>query len=298
MSKRERIYIIFHWAGLVYGIAILLVFTAGFVAPSGGLVQTLGIALLVMGVVILIQSNENLRGVEIINCRSLPVPAGEAASFEVTVRNTSDRERIGLKVRTDWRFRPRIFVQIPILEAHETTVVRLNLPTTLRGKFETPRLWVCSVMPAGLCFEWKTFPPLGHYLVYPKPRGRSLDSISLTGPVAGSQSGHGSDDVSGHRSYEPGDLLSRMDWRVFARTGKLVVRTLEENVGAEVTFRWSDTQFLEDTEVRLEQLSFWIAQCQRESRPFVLILDPSLPNLNSGNVAACHQALATFQLAP
>lgn len=298
MAKRERIFIIFHWAGLVYGIAILLVFAAGFVVPSGGLVQTLGIALLVMGVVILIQSNENLRGVEILNCRSLPVPAGEEVSFEITVRNTSDRERIGLKVRTDWRFRPRIAAKISILEADETLVVRLRLPTSRRGKFEIPRLWVCSVMPAGLCFEWKTFPAFGDYFVYPKPRGRPLETASLSGPLAGDQSDQGSDDVSGHRSYAPGDLLSRMDWRVFARTGKLVVRTLEENVGGEVALRWSDTQFLEDPEIRLEQLSFWIAQCQRDSRPFVLILDQSQPNLNSSNVSACYQALATFRFDP
>ncbi len=62
------------------------------------------------------------------------------------------------------------------------------------------------------------------------------------------------DDVSGHRPYNPGDMLSRMDWRVFARTGELVVRTLEDGGDDEIAIRWDDTRS-QDTERRLEQLS-------------------------------------------
>lgn len=299
MAARERIYIIPHWAGLAFAFGIITVFAAGFLFPhSGSLTQTLGIALVVAGVVALIQSNENLRGLEISGCHSLPAPAGTDAVLELTVRNASDSERIGLAVRTDWRSRPRASTWVPLIEPGEAKTVRLPVPTTRRGRFRVPTLWICSVMPAGLCFAWKVFPQDGEYFVFPPPRGMPLDLSSDSGKDLDAGRDEGSDDVSGHRPYTPGDALTRMDWRVFARTGKLVVRSLEDSGGDDVVLRWTDTAFLADGEQRLEQLSFWIAQCLRENRSFALDLGDSRRDLNSSNVAGCQEALATFVIPP
>ena len=106
------------------------------------------------------------------------------------------------------------------------------------------------------------------------------------------------DDVSGHRPYHPGDRLSRLDWRVFARTGELVVRTLEDGGEEEVLLRWTDTRFLKDPERRLEQLSFWMNQCVQEGRPFSLVLGGVGEGLSSANLAACREALAVFEEKP
>lgn len=291
MASRERVFIIFHWTGLVFGFLILLVFGAGYLTrDSGALTQTLGITLVVAGVVALIQSNDNLRGIEILGCRSVPTAAGEPVSLEVVVKNSADRERIGLTIRTGWRIRPRVSAWLPVLEAGETATVRLELPATRRGRHPVPQLWVCSVRPVGLCFAWKVFPQTATYDVYPAPRGRSLDQETEVGGEGAADR----DDVSGHRPYNPGDMLSRMDWRVFARTGELLVRTLEEGGNEEVLLRWTDTRFLTQTEARLEQLSFWMDQCVQEGRPFLLDLGHS-PDLTSTNLTACREALATFE---
>ncbi len=293
--KRERIYIVFHWTGLAFGLTVFLIFAAGFLAPGArSLTQTLGITLVIAGVVALIQSNENLRGVAITGCRVVPAVAGEDAVLELTVRNFADRERIGLRLRTAWRVRPFASTWLPVLEAGEVKTVRLPIPTTRRGRFAVPILWVSSVMPFGLCFAWKSFPGWGEYFVYPAPRGRPLESAQELDSVHGRRQERGHDDVSGHRPYSPGDLLSRMDWRVFARSGKLMVRTLEEGGGEEITLRWTDTYFLKGIEERLEQLSFWITQCLQEGRPFQLQLGGSHPPLSGNNADACWRALATF----
>jgi len=297
MQKRERIYIVPHWAGLTFGILVLLIFATGFLARgSRDLTQTLVITLVVAGVVALIQSNENLRGVAVTGCRSIPVAAGEDAVLELTLRNVADRERIGLRVRGGWRTPLRTSICVPVLDAGKTVTVRLGVPTSRRGRFPVPTLWVCSVMPVGLCFAWKAFPACGEYVVYPAPRGRTLEYESEAGVKPGALQEHqGGDDVSGHRPYEPGDMLSRLDWRVFARTGKLVVRAMDEGGGNAVALRWEDTAFLENPEERLEQLSFWIAQCVREDRPFTLAMENSSGRkLNSRNLALCQEALATF----
>ena len=288
---RERIYIVFHWAGLMYGFLILLVFASGYLKrESSGLIQTLGITLVVAGVVALIQSNDNLRGIEIIGCRSQPSAAGTEAELEITVRNSADRERIGLTIRNGWRKRPQTSAWLPVMEAGETATVRLVVPADRRGRFPVPQLWVCSTRPIGLCFAWKVFPQTAVYYVYPEPKGRPLEAERRLG-----DEGEGDrEDVSGHRPYNPGDMLSRMDWRVFARTGELVVRTLEDGGGEAAALRWDDTRFLDSTEQRLEQLSHWIDQCVREGRPFTLDLGASRGHLGSSNLSACREALAIF----
>lgn len=295
-QKRERIYIIFRWSGLVFGLGVMLVFVSSFVTLGArGLTQTLGITLVVAGIVALIQSNENLRGVEITGCRSAPAAAGDPVTLELVLRNATGRERIGLSVRTGWGVKPRASAWLPVLGPHETATVQLRLPTHRRGRFPVPTLWVSSVMPVGLCFAWKVFPDRGDYLVYPAPRGVPLDAGLLGGEEYGVRQGQGSDDVSGHRPYSPGDMLARLDWRVFARTGKLLIRAFEEGGGNEVVLRWEDTRFLKNDEERLGQLSFWIAQCVLEGRSFTLLMGGAHGPLNSDNLVACYEVLAAYQ---
>ncbi|MBN8709618.1 MAG: DUF58 domain-containing protein [Verrucomicrobia bacterium] len=302
MAKRirERIYIVPRWPGIGFAFVVLLIFALGFgFTGNREFTRVLGISLVVAGLVVLIQSNDNVRGLEIVGCRSAPTPAGEPPVLEVSVRNSAARERIGLHVRRAipwrkaWRLQPT-GAWLPMIEPGQTLVARLPLDPAVRGRHAVPRLWVASVMPFGLCFAWKEFAPEGDYYVYPRPHGLSLEERSLArdGDLQGG--GAGGDDVSGHRPYEAGDPLSRMDWRVFARTGKMVVRTLDEGGSGEVVLRWRDTGFLDDPEARLEQLSRWMAQCVRESRPFLLDLSPHRGEINGRNLIACQEALATF----
>lgn len=292
---RERVFLVFHWSGLIFGLLILVVFGAGFLRrDAAALTQTLGITLIVAGVVALILSNDNLRGIAILSCHAQPVPAGDDCPLEVTVKNFSDRERIGLTVRTGWRVRPRASAWIPLLEPGESAVVRLTLPTLRRGRYRAPRLWVCSVRPVGLCFAWKDFPQTATFCVYPVPHGRPLGDERACG-----QSGKTDrDDVVGHRPYHPGDLLTRLDWRIFARTGGLLVRTLDDGGTERVLLRWVDTQFLGDPERRLEQLSFWVDQCVQEGRAFTLDLGAGHGRQDGENLVACREALAVFEESP
>lgn len=301
-ARRERIYLIPRGAGLVLAFTLLLIFGLGFVQPSAReITQALGITLLIAGVVAMIQSNENLRGMEVIGCRATPVAAGENVVLEITVQNRSRSERIGLFVRKGWRWRQawkqrrEPAAWLPVIRGGETATLSLELPPARRGRHRIPTLWISSALPVGLCFAWKTFEKTGDYFVYPKPQGMPLEGEDRSGHGANRKGLEGgSEDVSGHRPYEPGDPLSRMDWRVFARTGKVVVRTLEEGGGSTLDLRWEDTKFLDHEEQRLEQLSYWIAQCVRENRPFRLSLGTPRDDLNHRNVTACLEALATF----
>ncbi|MEI6491151.1 MAG: hypothetical protein WCO94_01285, partial [Verrucomicrobiota bacterium] len=96
MSTRERIYIVPRWAGFVFAAAVFAIFVLGYFAHGfGGLPQTLVISFVVAGIVALIQTNENLRGVMLVSCQSQPVPVGGEAVLDVQLQNSCDRERLG-----------------------------------------------------------------------------------------------------------------------------------------------------------------------------------------------------------
>ena len=295
MKTRERIYIVPRWAGLVYAAAVFVIFISGYFERGfGGLPQILVISLVVAGIVALIQTNENLRGVELESCQSQPVAAGGEAALDVTLRNSSDRARLGLKVRFRMGWRLVGDARIPVLGPGERVTVRIHFPCGRRGCHPNPPLWISSDHPVGLCFAWKVLEDHGQIFVYPQPVGQPLAASIPGGGEAGSRVRLGSDDVSGHQPYAAGDPPSRLDWRVFAKSGKLVVKTFERDGGDRLLLRWEDTLMLEDPEKRLEQLSLWVSECSRAMQPFELSLGQSASPLNETNIAACRMALAAF----
>jgi uncharacterized protein (DUF58 family) len=296
MKPRERIYIIPTWPGFVFALVVFLVFAAGyFLGGFGGAPQVLVISLLVAGILTMIETNDNLRGVAVTSCHSRPVPAGEDVVLQVALTNFADRERLGLKIRFRDGWKLRVVGSLEVLRVAETITVPVRLPTTRRGAFAVQPLWVTSSLPAGICFAWKSFSDTGTYHVYPRGKSWRIDP-----PGEGWLEGRGKagiEEVSGHRPYQPGDALNRMDWRVFGRTGGLVVRTFEGvGGGGRRTFAWVDTAFLESTEDRLEQLSFWVSECVRANRPFALDLGGAI--FTERNLTSCHTALARFRVMP
>lgn len=289
MKPAERIYIVPAWPGFLFGAAIFLIFAAGYLLEGfGGPAQVLVISLVVAGILALIETNDNLKGITVSSCRSEPVPAGEEAVLEISVTNSSSRERIGLKVRlrTGWRLDGDAL--IPMIRPGETQTVRLPIPTSRRGAFRVPAIWVSSSLPAGICFAWKAFPDSGHYHVYPP--GRNWRGHPSAGGRDGDAGDAGSEDVAGHRPHHPGEPPSRVDWKVFARSGRLLVKALDGRSGARVILAWEDTAFLEGVENRLEQLSHWVGECVRSRRPFLLRLGGR--EFTEKNLAACRIALA------
>lgn len=294
MKPPERIYIVPTWAGLILGAAAFFIFAAGYsVDGFGGPAQVLVVVLVVAGIVALIRTNENLRGIELTSCRSEPTPAGDDAVLMVAITNFSNRESLGLKVRFRDRWSLKGTGEIPVLQAGETRTAEVQVPTSRRGRFAIPSVWVSSNLPMGTCFAWKIFADAGKYHVY--PRGRSWRQPT-TGVGQDGKDGTkphvGTEDVSGHRDYAPGDLLARMDWKVYARTGRLAVRTFDTSSAGRTSLRWEDTAFLQNDEDRLEQLSFWISESLRGKHPFELHLGRR--TFSERTISACRIALATF----
>ena len=284
MNPKERIYIIPTWAGILFAVTIFLVFAAGYVSRGfGGTPQVLVIALVVAGIIVLIQTNDNLRGILLTSVRCCPTRAGGLALVEVAVTNRSTTDRFGLRVRLRERWKLRCSASIPVLRAGATERIELRLPASTRGEFPIPPVWISSTFPAGLCFAWKVFADAGRILVF--PRGRSWRDL------AGILDREGCDDVAGHRGYIPGDPIGRVDWKLYAKSGWLAVRSLD--APHEDFIRWQDTAFLNDNEDRLEQMTAWLDECEQRRKPFRFHLGNAV--LNDRHIMDCRAALAEFR---
>lgn len=280
---RERIYIVPTLAGAAFAAFLLALFAAGYAVQGlGGPAQILVIALLVAGIVVLFETNDNLRALEAEVQPVAPTEAGTNACLRVAVTNHGTRPRIGLRLRARVGWRSVGRADIPLLEPGTTVVVELSWPTDARGLQPAPPLWLSSTYPAGLCFAWKSYPGRARIPVY--PRGQSWREL----PDGAGRRGAG--DVTGHRPYIAGDPPARIDWKVLAKSGRLAVRDLE--TAGRLNIAWDETEFLTDPENRLAQMSAWLDECARQGRRFEFHLGAA--GLNERNLDACRIALAAY----
>lgn len=272
-------------AGAVLAVFILALFVMGyFFQGFGGPAQMLVIALAVAGIVVLIETNENLRGIHLSVARVDPVPAHGEILVRLTLTNLSCRERFGLRVRCRDGFR-LVGRSEPVSRVAPggALALTISLPAGARGIRPLPDVWVSSTFPAGLCFSWKVFRTGARAVVY--PHGRSWRDLP------GRQQAGGAGDVGGRKPYTRGDPPARIDWKSYARRERLEIRSPDSLPAMHI--RWEDTAFLGDTESRLEQLSAWIDACQRERLRFQFSLGTE--HGDELSIPACRTALAGFR---
>lgn len=267
--RKDPVYIVPHFSGLAYAAFVVVVFIFGSLSgQSSTAIQTAGICLLVAGIVVLVQSNENLRMVSVESLEDVVAPAGEPSEVPVLLNNRGSEEAIGLRVRFA---RSLPVVSLPVAPPSQSTRVSLLLPPAPRGVRTLPKVGISSTQPAGLCFVWKTYPQPARCFSYPKPSGIPLASMTGKNPAGEGNHPAGGDDVAGHRGYSPGDPVNRIDWAAYARRREAVVRALAAGDGGLVTrLRWEDTDFLHDTGDRLAQLSLWAEECSHAGSSFIV----------------------------
>lgn len=171
--------------------------------------------------------------------RRLPPPAsaGEVMSYPVLVENLG--RRAAYEVAIEERGLPadlRPVGEAPVLARlgpGERAQVTLRLSCPRRGAYEVRRLQAATCFPAGLCKVPRAQRARERVLVYPRfqrlerfevPHGRNYQPGGL--PVA-SKVGE-SCEFFGTREFREGDLPRDIHWPSSARTGRLIVRELQE----------------------------------------------------------------------
>ncbi|GAA5121250.1 DUF58 domain-containing protein [Alloalcanivorax gelatiniphagus] len=159
------------------------------------------------------------------------------------------------------------------VERNEETGLWLNLPLTRRGARRPPRLRVESRYPLGLLRAWSLVALDQVCLAWPRPQqgaecpARGGDRERRPAPAAQ----NGSEEFRGLRGYVPGDALTQVDWKGYARGRGLNVKLFDEPASGRLWLRYDLLEGV-PVEQRLSILCDWVLQLSRENRPFALWL--------------------------
>ncbi len=213
--------------GLWFGLFGAVIVVAGSNTGNNALYMLMA-AMMAVGLLSVVAGKRNLRALEVEVSAQDEVFAGEPASIDVRVSNSS-------------AFLPRWLVQIalsnaaaPALVVHlrrrrrAMDVVRVEQEVTLpaRGRWRPERMWLSTLFPFGLFRISRTALIDGQVLVYPRLLAegeRRLDVPGQIGEEPSSQRGFGHD-LYGLREMRRGDDPRDIHWKQSARTGRFILR--------------------------------------------------------------------------
>ena len=288
----KRIYILPTTVGLVFG---LMTFTMllGSMNYNNNLSFVLTFLLIGIGFVSMHQCQRNLVGLEVGFAGVEPVYAGQAAEFRIAVTNHSKSRRPHLQLYVEG-----VRSRIEDLEPGESRVLRLEIPTTRRGKLALPRFGIRTLFPFELFRAWAWLHMDLEALVYPKPADAAPEP-----PPTQSAHGHrqhdarGEEDFAGLRKFHAGDSPRHVAWKAYARSGELLSKQFS---GADTSSQWFDFEQMNvaDVEKRLCILTRWIVDADRTHQDYGLRLPGQEfpPAHGEAHRHRCLEALATFGL--
>jgi uncharacterized protein (DUF58 family) len=275
----------------VYGFAfftlIVDVFALGFFRNSGPY-HTVGLTLIVLGMVAMIQTNSNMDNVTAEVIQSEPGEETGTACVTVVVRNAQLPARFNISLQTLKKF--KLLNTAFIQELKTSGSVRLEIQCPRRGVYPLQRIKVQSQGYYGLFSAWKWIFTNAKLIVYPKPEGQQPLPAADEGERFRYLTG---EDFVGHRLYQPGASLKQVDWKAYARGQPLLLKEFGSRGDGALHLRYQDV-LVKETEARLRQLSSWIFACASQNRPYSL----ELPNVTLPEGSGPEQLRAAlFQLA-
>ncbi|MDB5745862.1 MAG: hypothetical protein JWP72_710, partial [Massilia sp.] len=253
----------------------------------------------------------NLAHLRLKPVRAAPVFAGQEASFELQLVNTTTRARYAIWIDIASAADARDARHAVDVAALGGTTVRLALPTETRGWLEAPRLTLSTRFPLGLFRAWSYWRPDLQALVYPFPEEGAPplpQNTSAGGRVDGAGRA-GEDDFAGVRPYRAGDPLRRLAWRQIARLdpldgGQLVTKHFEGGARDELVLDLASLPPHLDLELRLSRMTRWVLDAEGRALPYAFRLggdahsatNPAQYAAASGaaHAAACLRALALY----
>ncbi len=287
--KGTKPYILPTGYGLAFLFLIVDVFTLGY-SRSSAPFHTVGLTLIVFGLVSMIQTNSNLQNIVIAVDRCDLGEAGSKTEIQISLRNTTLIPSYNLSVQVDRQFALKTQLDIDELVFHTHFPLSVLCPT--RGIYPLGRIKIFSRGVYGLFYTWRWQSTDSELVVYPSPRG----TLPLPGGSEGAaRRSLNNEDFVGHKPFIAGDSLKHIDWKAYARGSDLLVKNYADQAMEALELKWEHTAG--DIEARLEQLSAWVILMSSTQRPFSLHL-PDLTiakGMGEDHDRSALRALAAFK---
>lgn len=289
-GRDGRVYILPTAGGIVFLAALALFVTGAFAFDND---YVFAVAFLLSGTFLagMFATHFNLDGIRVISVAATSADVGGFAEITVVFANPSRRARRALSIRLGGADdAPLETLELLPARGKASILFRVSLP--VRGIFTVPDLRVTTVYPLALFASWMRLSGSGTYCAYPRPIG--AQRFPGGGDDGGKRRAADDDDFYGHRDYQPGDSLRRIDWNKRAQGRALVTRVFAREAAVKFVFSLRDAPG--DIERQLSQLALWLREAFRARRAFGLDLPGiSIPAASGReHLRRCLRCLAGF----
>lgn len=276
---------------MVYGgLLVLLLLTA--INYQNSLIYVLTFLLGMLFFLSIMQTYRTLAGVRLTLVSAGEGFAGSATEAILRLHPTEGMDHPGIRIKAPMLTHP---LSLGLVRG-EMEDCRIPVELPVRGAVALPRIKIESRFPFGLLRAWSWFRPSSEALAWPRP-------IAPPPGVDSGLEGHNESDTRREpgeqwlelRPYRHGDLLQRVQWKRFARTGEMV--SAQWHSGLEDP-DWLDYARFPGhaREQRLSFLAYLVETRHRQARPFGLRL-PGIeikPATGRSHRLQCLRALARW----
>ena len=249
-----------------------------------------------IGLVSILFTFKNLQGLsfKIGTCESVCV--GERLLLSVHVKSQSHQSHSTIGVGVDSKELSYINVS-----SQDANRVSIGLAAEQRGWLTLPRLMATSSFPFGLLKAWAWFRFSTPILIYPKPvEPPAFSGINDTSELEENAMKRGVEDLYGLKTYQPGEPISRIDWKALAREKGIFTKEFVDYQSQELVFQWNDFKQAGDEDI-LSYLCFLVLKASESNFDYALNLPGrSIPkNSGAAHLTDCLRALGSYgQKAP
>jgi len=284
----RQLFIFSSRAGWMY-LTIMILMLIGATNYQNSLGFVWSFLMLAIGLLTILKSFNNLKGLALTGLSCQAVFAGEKAKFLIAARSEKGAFSLGF----GFKGQTQQWLDIP---PNESISFELQQEMPLRGWHQSTRIYLHSEYPLGLLRCWSWIDLNQKVLVFPKPQQppevNKYFQIEADPAKGTLQPG---DDFEDSRRYQEGDSPRHIDWKVYAKTEKLYTKKFEKPVSNEI---WLDFDQFEgiDKELRLSFLSYLVIKSELSNQPYGLKLGNQTigPSQGDKHQYHCLAALATF----
>ncbi len=287
----RRIYILPTRHGWIFAFTLLLLFI-GSINYTLSLGYILTFFLAAIGIVAMLHTFRNLRGLQVRWRMPDPVFAGETATFSLLFENPDHNGRFAINVIDQEKNHQSIDVV-------QSASAEIMLHTNKRGLLRLGRVIIESRYPLGLFYAWAQFMPDVFCTVFPAP---AKNKTPL--PLPDNDKGQGTAVIAGDeelqhlRPYQKGDSMRRIAWHAFAKERGLLTKQFFTEAGGDL---WFDLQKAPepDIEAKLSRLTRWILEADAAGVPYGLRLPDSeiVSAVGPAHRQLCLEKLGLYEVA-
>jgi len=287
---RDRVYIIPTKAGFIFSL-LLLTLLIGSINYEKNLGFILTFLLVGIGIVSILSTWRNIAGLELESANSLPVFAGEPATFNVQLINHQLLHRHSIAISYDGVDQDTVDCA-----ANSQQLIKFKVTSKKRGLLDPEKFRLYTEFPTGLFVAWTWIDLSMSCLVYPAPEKNI--NVPVSGHIEDGDndfSGQGLENFSHLRKYHQGDNISRISWKAAAKNDELFTKEFIGSVPETQWINWFDIP-ARNTEHRLSIITTLVIDAEKKHQFYGIRLPDKQIQPGHGNkhFHHCLTVLALF----